>query len=362
MIFDYFKARKFDKELTNTVSGFSVSKEDSDLMDIARSIKAFPKKAVPVPTMRFDYMSQATEIHVARGLRLVNFIGYFSGTAVALGLVIVMLVASSSKPGSTFYAYKTQGQLFRLRFVNNDATRAQLQLAYAETTLRETQTVLNSDATGEAKVAALSDLSSKTETAVKSIQKYAVEKNDSSILTKLETLTNKQAEIISQAHDPEVKDAAKSALAVTEAGSKTIAEAKRLVATANESALAKLQDTVQTVSGNITKIIDANTFQIDKEVLVITKDTVVQDISGAIVPFSAFKVGQKVVAKSVRLNDVLTVQSVSQAVVGKVKEAQTTEQSSTTGVNLNSTTDEVQDAVVGVQSGFIVEDPAPQYK
>lgn len=361
MIFDYFKANKLDKKLTRGVSGFAVAKEDAALLEIANNIKALPKRSVPVPTMRFSYAVAPVENHVARGMRLINFISYFSGTALAFGLVIIILVASSSKPGSTFYAYKTQGQLFRLRLVNNETTRAELQLAYAETTLREAQTVLNSDASGEAKVAALSDLSAKTETAVRSIQKYAVEKKDSGILNKLETLTNKQAEIISQAHDPEVKDAAKSALAVTEAGSKTIAEAKRLVATSSESALIKLQDTTQTVSGNITKIIDANTFQIDKDILVITKDTTIRDSAGVTILFSALKVGQKVTVKLVKLNDVLTAQSIVQVILGKVKDTQT-EHPAPTGVNLNSNTDLVPDDVAGVQSGFLVEDPTPQYK
>ncbi len=361
MIFDYFKAKRLENELTNHVSGFSGLSKVQALVDIAKDIRALPKKTVPIPTMRFSYLSEIAESPIAHGLRLVNFISYFSGTALAFGLVIVMLVASSSKPGSTFYAYRTQGQLFRLHLVNNDTTRAELQLAYAETTLRETQTVLNSDATGEAKAAALSDLSSKTETTVKSIQKYAVEKNDSGILNKLETLTNKQAEVISQVSGPEVKDAVKSALAVTEAGSKTIAEAKRLVATSNESALAKLQDTVQTVSGNITKIIDATTFQIDKDTLVLTKDTTIHDSAGVAVLFSTLKVGQKVTVKAVKLNDVLTAQGIVQVVPGKVKDAQT-EHPVPTGVNLNSNTDLVPDASVGVQSGFLVEDPTPQYK
>lgn len=359
------KAKQLESLLSNTGSrnAFGKTNDLDTLVQMALQIKALPTKTAPAPHKQRRYILHAAEAPVIRGLRLVNLASYIGGATLVVGLILTGIVAIKSKPGSNWYEYKNSGHGLRLSLMSDQHAKANLQIQYVNDRLQDTQSVLaDTNTDSKVKAAALSQLTAKTQETIETVRQVAITQNDTALLNKLQDTINQQTAVIHNAQDPAVKDAAETALKATEAGSKAIAEAQKLVAAANDSTLAKLHPTV--ITGTIEKISDKE-FVVGKDTIVLTDTTEITDGKNTVTK-PTLKTDMQVVVTAVEINKVLTARKivVTLQTQGKVKGVDTEKQKPVPeqdDTQPTSIPDTVQPEVAPIQSGFIIENPDPQY-
>jgi hypothetical protein len=194
---------------------------------------------------------------------------------------------------------------------------------------------------------------------VETVRQVAIAQKNTELLNRLSSITTNQARLITNATDPEVQDAAKIAMAATEAGSKSIAQTKLLVAASNDSAITKLPSVISTISGSITKI-TTNTITVGKDTILITEKTEIVTDGKTSDANVVIKLGQQVKVEVFTQNDTFTASKItisSESLKPKTPP-------SATGTNetqlITPETDPLTDTT-SVQSGFLIENPAPQY-
>ncbi len=360
-----YKAKQLESLLAQTGSRSALSNPtDLDaLVKLALQVKALPTKGVPRPHKQRLYILHAAEVPVMRGLRLVNLASYIGGATLLIGLILTGIIAIKSKPGSNWYEYKNSGHELRLSLMSDQSAKANLQIQYVNDRLQDTQSVLaDTNTDSKVKAAALSQLTAETKETIETVRQVAITQNDATLLNKLQETINQQTAVIHNAQDPAVKDAAETALKATEAGSKTIAEAQKLVAAANDSTLAKLHPTI--ITGTIGQISDRE-FVVDKDTIIFTDTTEITDGKNTVTR-ATLKMGMQVVVTAVEINKVLTARKivVTLQVQGKVKGNETEKQKSIPEPDDTQPTnipDTVQPETTTIQSGFIIENPSPQY-
>jgi hypothetical protein len=325
----------------------------------AHTLRNMPKSVVPVGTPRKRYIAASLEAPITQGTKLVNLTRWFASASLAIGLILTGIFAFNSSPGTTLYSFKSGSQKLRLSFISNDNARINLQLAFAEERLQETQKVLDSNVDSKTKSAALAELGSQTLSTVETVRQVAIAQKNTELLNRLSSITTNQARLITNATDPEVQDAAKIAMAATEAGSKSIAQTKLLVAASNDSAITKLPSVISTISGSITKI-TTNTITVGKDTILITEKTEIVTDGKTSDANVVIKLGQQVKVEVFTQNDTFTASKItisSESLKPKTPP-------SATGTNetqlITPETDPLTDTT-SVQSGFLIENPAPQY-
>lgn len=366
MIFKHFQAYLLERRLRQTQGGFG---DVGSELHIAHSIRTLPTKPAPTPHRRRAYVTQAVTSEVVHGLHLASLATRIAGATLALGVLTTSMFAWASKPGSTLYAYKNRTQDLRLMFVASESKQAAIRLSYVEDRLEATRTVLESDADSKTKNAAISELTKQTEATLESVKQVAVSQKDAALLDRLQTITEKQTAVITNTTDPAVQPAAQEALKTAEAGSKKIAEAKRLVAASSEAAVAKLPAPA-TLKGQISKL-GTDTFTLEKDSIKLTKETIVSFDSTLNIPpaqKAALQNGQKITLTAT-LNEDKTYTAVEitiTALAGKVKGTNTPDDFiPTTPEEIEKSIPEIPDpepTTSTVQTGFLIENPAPVYK
>lgn len=367
MIFEHFQAYILNRRLRHAQSGLGSGSEE---VRLARTLQAIPRQTQPAPHKRRAYLQHCTTPEVAHGLHLANLATRIAGATLALGVLTTSMFAWASKPGSTLYSYKNRTQDLRLMFVASESKQAAIRLSYVEDRLEATRTVLESDADSETKTAALTELTKQTEATVEAVQQVAVNQKDATLLDRLQTITEKQTAVITNTTDPAVQPAAQEALKTAEAGSKKIAAAKRLVAASSEAAVAKLSETT-TLKGQVSKL-GTDTFVLEKDSITITKETVISFDSSLNLPSTQKAIlqnGQKVTIIATQNEDKtytaveITITTLSS---GKVKGTTTPDEPTpTTPEEIERSIPEVPDpepTTSTVQTGFLIENPAPVYK
>lgn len=365
------QAQKLEEALKYPGSPNGTQDEVQALVQLAQNLSTLPKATVPLSHRRRQYLLDHLAAPVHRGIRLVNWTGYFAGATLAFGLVLTSLFAWSSQPGSALYPYKNRTQNLRAHLVSNQTERASLQLAYAEHRLEETEAVLSSDADTKTKAAALTQLAAETEETVEAVKKVALEKNDRELLDRLASITDKQTAVATTtANDPAVETAAKTAIASAKASSKTVAEARQIMAAANESSMTKLPGTTITITGAISKISDTE-LTIGEERMVLPEEVKITNGTSPLAR-TVLKVGVRVAVTSVQGEQELRAKVITiVAEEGRVKGLGT---DNGAGANeaipdervdgeagMTIPTPEAEETKPEVQSGFQIEDPTPQY-
>lgn len=366
MIFEHLQAYILERRLRQTQSGFG---DVGSELHIAHNIRTLPTKVAPIPHRKRAYVTQITTPEVVHGLHLASLATRIAGATLALGVLTTSMFAWASKPGSTLYAYKNRTQDLRLMFVASESKQAAIRLSYVEDRLEATRTVLESNADSKTKNAAISELTKQTEATVEAVKQVAVSQKDAALLDRLQTITEKQTAVITNTTDPAVQPAAQEALKTAEAGSKKIAEAKRLVAASSEAAVAKLPTTV-TLKGHISKL-SADLFFLEKDSIALTKETTIHFDNALSVPSTQKAVlqnGQKVILTATQ-NEDTTYTAIDISILtlsGKVKGTNTLDES------LPATPEEIEDSIpetpepeptpATAHTGFLIENPAPVYK
>ena len=359
MIYEQFQAYRLEKRL-RTLGGFEAGTKD-ELVTLAAAISKIPKASYPTPHKRRAYLTTASLPHVAHGLRMATLAGRLAGATLVLGILTTTVFAWASKPGSTLYVYKNRTQDLRLKLVASETEKADLRLSFAESRLAETQTLLESNADSNTKTAAISALVKQTEQTVAIVKQVALDQKDTGLLDRLQTITDKQTEVISSASDPAVQSVAQSALKTTAEGTKQIAETKRLVIAGSEAALAKLNATT-TSTGTVTKV-TVDKVYIAKEVFTLNTETkvVVDAQLEALKP--VVQVGQQVSISATQTSTgELVATEIRITAIGKVKGTTTTTPEPTPTIEETIPEDaNPENAPPAAQAGFLVEDPAPLY-
>ncbi len=345
-------------------SGFSSDAK----VGVASKLQALPRATLPTPHKRRAYLQHtAPAVAVAHGLHLANLATRIAGATLVLGLATTSLLAYASKPGSALYAYKNRTQDLRLMFVASESKQAAIRLSYVEDRLEATRIVMESNADSDTKTAALSQLTKQTQATVEAVKQVALNQNDTTLLDRLQTITDKQTAVITNTTDPAVQPAAQAALKSTEAGTKQIAEAKRLVIASSEAALAKLPETV-TLQGLVSKATTEG-LVLDKDIIKLTKDTTVtfdESLTVTATQKATIQNGAKVTIVATQNADkTYTATSiVITAFPGKVKGTTSEEQIPTTPEEIERSIPEIPDpepTTQTVQTGFLIENPAPVY-
>ncbi len=358
------KAKQLESLLSNRRDGVSVRDQDSSLHALAQlalKISDIPTKAVPTPHKQRLYIIHPAAAPVMRGLQLMNLASYIGGATLVVGLLLTGIVAIQSKPGSNWYEYKSSGHGLRLSLMSDESAKANLQIQYVNDRLQDTQSVLaDTNTDSKVKAAALSHLTAETQQTIETVRQVAIAQKNPDLLNKLQSAIDQQAAIIHTAQDPEVKDAAETALKATAAGSKTIAEAQKLVAASNESTLAKLQPTV--VTGSIAKISEKELF-VGKDTIVLTDTTEITDGKNTVTK-PTLKAGMQVTVTATETNKILTAKKIVVTLqnTGKVKGVETEKQKPVPGdENEQNNQAPTEPESSAIQSSFIVENPSPQY-
>lgn len=371
MIYEHFKAYALEKRLQRMQRGFGHGTLSAEL-GIAHTLRSLPKATIPTPHKRRAYLQQTITPEVVHGLHLAHIASRIAGATLVLGLLTTSLLAWASKPGSLLYAYKNQTHELRLMFVASESKQAALRLSYVENRIEETRTVLESDADSKTKATALSELSKQTQATVEAVKQVALNQKDPALLDRLQTISDKQTEVLAQTTDPDVKPAAAEALKTTEAGSKSIAVAKRLVtASIGDAALTKLSDST-TLKGTVSKV-GTESITLEKDQIKITKDTVITFDAALSIPQTqkaTLQAGQRISVTATQTGDkektYTATEIVITALAGKVKGTTTTpeEPLPTTPAEIEKSipeTPEVDTAPSKVQTNFLIENPAPLY-
>ncbi len=365
MIRTYIKAKKLERTLAQAGSPFimtTLNPDTTELLNISESLRNLPKNPLPDSQKQRKYLTAELAEPAHNSLHLIRRTSYFGMATLAMGVLVTIVLASGSKPGSTLYAYKRKSETLRLSFVADDNAKANLQLSFAENRLAETEAILkDTNADPRTKAAALNELSSQTVATIESVNKVAIAQKNSVLLNRLASINETQVKVISGNQTSEVvKDAAAKALTVAEAGTKTIAEAKRLlVAASNESALAELPTTI---NGTITAITDKD-LTVGKEVIILNDKTEIAQPKNS-ESKTILKVGITVSVSAVKTGDKLTAKNITvTSLPGKVKAAADSANTQDKDAPKDSTAIPTEAATEPdtLQSGFQVESPLPQY-
>lgn len=359
------KSKQLEKVLTGNNFNFVQNGELGELANLAKRIQMLPKQSAPAPHRQRLYVLHLTDAPVAHGIRLMSLAGYVGGSTLVLGLILTAVIAIQSKPGSNWYEYKNGGHELRLSFMSDQNAKANLQIRYVNDRLQDTKSVLeDSNTNSKVKAAALSQLTAETQATIETVRQVAIAQNDTTLLNKLQDTVDQQTAIINNTQDPDVKDAAATALQATVASSKTIAEAQELVAASNESSLAKLPPTI--ITGSITKISEKE-LAIGKDVIAITSATEVIDAKNPGMEIT-LKTGTQVSVTAKEIDKILTAQKITVVpqTPGKVKGSDTEKPQkpspdSEGDAHDANIPDTIEPESTPVQSGFIVESPEPQY-
>lgn len=354
MFQDNPKARSLEKALSTGQGGFSSA--EIELLALARSLQHLPLASTPAGVRQRRYLHAALTKPVARGNTLLRLSGYFGGAVLAFGIVLTLVLASGSIPGSPLYGLKSNGQRLRVNFATDETSKANLQLQFAEQRLTETAQLLGSDAAPETKNAAITELTAQNLATVETVKRVAVAQKNTELLNRLSAITTSQTTVLSNTKDPKVQDVAKNALAATEAGSKVIAEAKQLVAAANDSTIADLPTTF---SGVITKVTDTEIVVNKTAIAIGTQTEVIDSKNTAATP--TLKINLQVTVTASQKDKIYTAQKivVDGEITAKVKGAASDQASVKTEIRTTPELDQTE--ATKVQSGFIIETPEPQF-
>lgn len=340
------------------------------LAQLAQTITNIPRKPIPTPHRAHSYALVEQPEHMQTGLRLIHISSYVGSATLVLGLALTSVFAANAHPGSPLYAYKLKGEQIRLHFTTSPESKLNLQLSLVENRIKDTETALN-DATIDTatKVATLQELTAQTKAAVEAATEVAVAQKNPTVLDKIELLTQSQVKVLSQNPDASNQKLGSHALAAAQENSKTIAEAKLLVAASQESDVTNLPAETHTIKGLLT-VVSASHITIDEISLTTTDQTEIKSNKPENKDTKPeLKVGQTVSVTAVKNGKTLTAQTILIiSASGKVKSSADSKNDATDPIDaiidIKSelpTTPELPTETEKIQSGFQVENPSPLY-
>lgn len=362
----------------------------------ARMLAALPKNQPPKPVLQRKYalLAQKRPKLFLSFLHLSRFSAASLGSAFLLAaLILGGLKASASLPGQPLFAIKRTAENVRLKFVMDEAAKAQLQLEFAQNRLNEAQVILsNPSSNKQQEIAALNELASQTKTAADSVQQLAasqpLEQNNHPIVSRLATLAQQQNSVIDKAQsgDEGVKAAAQSAANVSNTAAAQASQIKKYLAIAQAAqdpiALVDLSadpDAVS-ISGTIQKL-DKQSLVVEKVEFAINDQTQVTDLAGNPLSYLSLAVNSKVKISGKKQGSKILAQNIiplNDSGLGEVEGAATStpasSASSTPQQDQTSTPASLKTSVAATSSqeilpapdkprlgSFIIENPNPQY-
>lgn len=361
------QANELERRIQHADSYDVANQTDADtltpLVQLARSLAATPKKAVPLPHRTRAYAFVEKPEHIKTGLRLIRVSSYIGGATLVVGLTLTSVLAAGAHPGSPLYAYKLKSEQIRLHFTTSPESKLDLQLSFVASRIKDTQSALNNANIDTAtKVAALRELTSQTKAAVETAREVAVAQKNPTLLDKIEELTQSQVQVLTQSSDNSNQEIGSDALAAAQENSKTIAATKLLVAASQDSDITNLPATTQNIKGTLSAVTPTYVV-IDNVTVTLTDRTEVKySKPDGKETKPELKTGQTVSITAVKNGTMLTAQNI--AIVptpGKVKSSTDVKNDGIIDTDNNAATTDVPAEVEKIQSGFQVENPAPLY-
>lgn len=333
------------------------------LVQLARSLAATPKKAVPTPRRARAYAFVEKPEHIKTGLKLIQISSYIGGATLVVGLTLTSVLAAGAHPGSPLYAYKLKSEQIRLHFTTSPESKLNLQLSFVASRIKDTQSALNDANVDTAtKVAALRELTSQTKAAVETAREVAVAQKNPTLLDKIEELTQSQVQVLTQSSENSNPEIGSDALAAAQESSKTIAATKLLVAASQESDITNLPPTTQNLKGTLSAVTPAY-ITIDNVTITLTDQTEIKfsKPEGKEVK-PELKLGQTVSVTAVKNGPTLTAQNIIIVPApGKIKSATDVKNDGIIDSENNKGIIDAPIEEAKIQSGFQVENPAPLY-
>lgn len=378
----------------------SVPKENQEelkaLLQTSLLLMKVPTQEAPTPSFRRKYILEpvkqkfwASIFHVSR---------FAAGSTAFIVLFAIFAIggykALQSYPGQRLFSVKRTAESFRLKFVMSEASKAHLQLAFAESRLNEAQAILNNPASNkQQEIAALQELSKQTQTATESVQQVAhsqpLDSSSHPLVNKLETLAKQQTQLIAKTQeenqDADVKIAANNAAGASESATNQAGQIKKYLTIAESSVdpitLADLSSdpdpNTVSISGVIQKI-GLYSITVEKTPFQITVKTDIKNLNGQKLNFDDLKLEQKIKISGKKDNSSIVAQSIlvlnkDEIEDGQIKGASTsTPESTTTPAQTGTTTPSIlkptNENLQPLESenprlgNFIIENPNPQYK
>lgn len=254
---------------------------------------SLPKVPVPVPNRRMLFLQAAPQSKASR------FSEFFNVYALALTAFVLILggtslAAAYSLPGERLFSLKRSFEATRLKLARNPEEQARLQLTFTNARLEEVNQILANKDSAQTN-AAIAELNSQTEQALKNIQQIAADnpnvKTDPQIISSVKSLTTNQAQLVDKVAQ------AKPNAQVAASTQKTVANIQKLIAASNDQIAADLPaSALINTAGTITAISDG-ALTVDKNSFELNKDTAITD-----------KDGNKLTLLDIGLNDSVQVQ------------------------------------------------------
>lgn len=359
-----------------------------ELTGIIQSLLALPKNEAPLPSLQRKYIL-AQEFPSRKPAFFASFlhVSRFAAGSVALSLLLALLSlggvkAWTSLPGQPLFQVKRTAENVRLKFVMDNTTKAKLQLEITQKRFSEAQIVLNNPNTSQKdEVAALNELASQTKSAAESVQKLTqnqpLEENSHPIITELEDIVKKQADIIEKStqKNSEVLAAANQALENSTQAVTTTKEIKKYIAIASaksDSALTDLNQKTESYTGTLLRA-EKDYLLVDKKEFQINENTKIQSQEGKEANLQSLALKSKVEVKYINTDNISVAINISPStsspteLPGKVKGENTSSTPSSTLPTLHSTTPSTilpdpEPVPEKPQLGsFLIENPNPEF-
>lgn len=363
------------------------------LLDTSLLLAKIPKLQAPKPALRRKYILEPVKQKFFSSIFHISRLAAGS-TAFVLLLAVFSLggyKALQSTPGQTLFPVKRTAESFRLKFVMSESSKAQLQLAYAESRFNEAQAILsNPQSNKEQEIAALEELSKQTQTATQSIQQVAhnqpLDSSNHPLVNKLESLAKQQAELIAKTQaenqDTDVKLAASNAAGASQSATNQAGQIKKYLTIAGSSSdplyLVDLSADPNSISiSGVIQKLNKTSITVEKLTFEISESTEIKDLDGKILTTSALKADLKIKITAKKEQNkflaqtILLLRELIETDLGKVNGASTTPQSTTTPEQTGTTTTSILKTLPDQGptepenprlGNFIIETPNPQYK
>lgn len=357
-------------------------------LEIATQLSALPKNRVPKPVMRRKYAANQVKTHVwFAWLHFSRFVGVSMAALLLLaGSSVTAYKVLQSLPGQPLFSLKKSIEQVQLQFATSDAAKANLQMDITKKRLAEAQAVFNSPASSpEEQVAALNELNNQTSATLQTVKSTADNQSASPLAASLQAISQQQQALLNKIQSSSGKLASND----NSPQASAVQQLKQMVAATNEQAnviaLAPNPNAV-TMTGPIDQI-NRDFLTIANTSFAIDQNTVVKDDNGNIIktfPQVAQQVTVigikgdtpgKLTAAQILLQPTQTAAATSDPASTLATSSTTTSSaaslkkptdsvkpvSGTSTPAVDNSTDQPLPAPSQASTGFIPEDPSPQF-
>ncbi len=232
------KTGKTFSEVLNMHKFQAYKTELNELLPFAYNLYKIPKKNIPAPSLQRKYILAKPAVHKFLLFHLPRF-AFFSISLIMLlsAGVGTGYAALGSLPGDTLFPVKKSAEQLQLRFASTPEKKATLQVELSKKRLAEAQEVLKTSQDQPEKIkAAVSELTEQNKTTLISAEAIVKNSTDtartSQIIESLENINLDQKELAKEIAHQDFEEISKTAEVSASESSDKVAEIKKIAASA----------------------------------------------------------------------------------------------------------------------------------